>query len=143
MATAITLSGLADVALARGDSQRAGSLWLQSLELSWPFRESIATRLSLVGLADVAAHQGNARLAAQLLGADQTRREASGLGVSGRKAWYDHAYAVAQASLGAEGFRQAWDEGRTWSLERAVTEARAITTSTIPNAATDQPPSPV
>ncbi len=141
-ATAFALSGLADVALARGDVELAGGLWLQSLDLAWQSGEVIVTTLSFVGLADVAAHQGNAALAVQLLGADQVRREASGLALEGRRAWYDHACAVARASLGAEGFQRAWDEGRTWSLERAVTEAQAITTSAVPGASTDPNLSP-
>ena len=74
-----------------------------------------------MGLARVFSEEGQAKRAAQLLGAGERLREASGCPIApaDRGAYDAHVTAV-RTALGEEAFARAWAEGRAMALEEAI-----------------------
>lgn len=76
----------------------------------------------LEGLATVAALQGELVWAARLWGAAEALREAIGTPIPQvHRLDYARAVAQARAQAGNDTFARAWAEGRTMTLEQAVT----------------------
>lgn len=83
-------------------------------------RELAAT--SLEGLASVAGVQGELTWAVRLWGTAEALREAIGAPLPPiDRADYEQAVATARDHLGAETFASAWVQGRTMTVEQALT----------------------
>ena len=110
--------------LHRGDVQRAGALFRESMALFLDIGDRQGVAECLVGLAGVAATAGRPRLAAQLFGAAEARSEAISARMSpSNRPEYEGFVASARAGLRDAEFAAAWAEGRAMSLEQAVAYA--------------------
>ena len=118
---ALGLELLGDIELERENYPEAQEHLQESLRGFWAAGEMMPIAHSLEGLASVASGLGSYVRSAQLLGASAVLRKRIGspmrpplLGT------YDRTVAAARMALDEESFRLAEDEGRSWSLERAV-----------------------
>jgi hypothetical protein len=85
---------------------------------------------SLEGIAGVASMRRRPELAARLLGAAETRREAIELHRPPiEHALYDRILTTVRAQLAEETLRQAWQAGRALTAEQAIAEAEAFAQS--------------
>ena len=108
----------------QGDYVRAEELHKESLALCRQVGEKWVISLCLEELAGVACLRGEHARAARLWGAEESLREAIGVGVRALyRAEYDCGVAAARAGLGEEAFAAAWAEGRAMTLEEAVAYA--------------------
>ena len=124
--SAALLHHLAYVALNRQDTARAAALFVQSLRLF----ESLADKRGMIacveGMASVLSAQGRSLRAAELLGAAEALRAASGVVLAhADRADHERAVAAALIALPLDPFETAWAAGRALKLEQAVTYALA------------------
>ncbi len=120
MNMAKVLSLLADVAVVQGDYATARTLYEESLQGARKIDYQVQIAPCLEGLAAVVA-QGDPVGAARLWGAAQTLRETMGVPLRPiNRAAYERAVAAARVRLGKETFADAWEEGRTLTLEQAL-----------------------
>jgi ATP/maltotriose-dependent transcriptional regulator MalT len=119
--TALSLYALAQVAAVEGDAARAQALYEQGVVLARASGDKGTIPSGLEGLAAAIAAQGNPVWAAQLWGAAEALREATGapLPPVGR-ASYQRAVEALRSQLGEHAFAAAWAEGRTMSPEQAL-----------------------
>jgi tetratricopeptide (TPR) repeat protein len=113
------------VALIRGDTATAERYFADSLRALFDLDEKPGVADGLEAIAAVRAGTGAAREAGRLLGVAAALRHELGLTGQGylRPLWQPFA-SRAEGLLGADAWRVAAQEGRTWSLEEAV--ARAV-----------------
>ena len=108
------------VALACGDTPRATVAYQEALNLALGIGADWVIANTLAGFAAVAAARGDSMVAARLLGATETVREASH---QDRLAnFYQHAQTTqaVRAALGEEAFDAAWQAGRAVPAEEAA-----------------------
>jgi non-specific serine/threonine protein kinase len=129
-----SVSALGYVALRQNDGQRAAALFAKSLALRRELSDPHSIATCLAGLAEVAEAAGQLEQAAQLLGATQVLLAASGRHLEDTEwdifsyipitsqAEFERHVAAVRAALGDEAFAAAWTEGRTMTLEQALTE---------------------
>jgi DNA-binding CsgD family transcriptional regulator len=93
-------------------------------------RDEFGAMPILEGLAEVGAAQDAPMVAAQLAGYAAALREAFGIPHQpSEQPEYDRTVATLRARLDPEPFVRAWNEGKEFSLERALTVAKALRTS--------------
>ncbi|MDP9358924.1 MAG: LuxR C-terminal-related transcriptional regulator [Chloroflexota bacterium] len=118
---ALVLSGLAEVALKRGDHAGAAALWQERLGLTW---DVWGLRWCLEGLGAIAIASGQNERAARLLGAAEAERERLGVvPVPGQLRVSATNVEAVRGALGETAFAAAWEAGRQMSRETARAEA--------------------
>lgn len=128
---AMALNNLGYVAIHRRDYQSARALYVEGLGIRRELGDKSGIAFSLEGLAGLAALQGEAKRAARLLGAAEALREAIRVPLPPvYRAEHESHVSAARSGLNPETFVAAWNEGRTMTLEQAVTEA--LTFHTVP-----------
>jgi DNA-binding CsgD family transcriptional regulator len=144
---ALCLPALGIFTLVFGDFEEAEKLFEEGL--AWERRLKYKTLIyfHLMGLAAVATHRDQLRRAAQLYGASEALRKATGLSPKpfGRITYeYEGYLATVRAGLDEPDFDAAWSEGRAMSLERTIEYALSAETpsATAPSSATTQPSPP-
>lgn len=115
------LNNLGWVALDQEDYQRATPFFRESLalcrELGWLYHVDEI----LEGLAVIAASRGQAIQAAQLLGAAELHREATGQPIAQQqRVRHDHVMAIVQAQLDAAAFAAAFAAGRALPIDQII-----------------------
>jgi predicted ATPase/DNA-binding CsgD family transcriptional regulator len=119
MAKSLALVG--KVIAAEGDLASAQACYEQCLEISGALHEKWVMAVYLVELGEVVAAQQQVAWAAQLWGASEVLREASGIPIPLiEQADYEHAVAAARARLGEKAFAAAWSQGRAMTAEQAL-----------------------
>jgi tetratricopeptide (TPR) repeat protein len=129
---AAVLGTLGDLTRAQGDHEGARALYKESLSIYRQLEDTRGIADCLKGLAAVAHAQGQHERAAQMFGAAEALREASGAPLSvSERADDERSIAAVRAGLGEETFTSAWAEGRAMTPEHAigyaVEEAREVT----------------
>ena len=120
--TAESLSLLARVEARLGAHTRAHTLSEESVALAREVGDKLTIAFTMEGLANVVLVQGDPRRAARLLSAAESLRIVNGTPISPvERADYNHLVATARIQLGQAAFATAWAEGRTMTLERALT----------------------
>jgi len=120
--TALSLYALAQVAAAQGDHAGSQALYEQGVVVVRKSGDKWTILFGLEGLAAAVAAQGNHTWAAYLWGAAEALREAIGAPLPlVERAPYDRAVEALRTQLGEQAFAAAWAEGRTLSLEQALT----------------------
>jgi Tetratricopeptide repeat len=120
--TALAFCRLGTVVHAQGDDARATALYEESLALYRELGNKHGLAECLEGLAGVAVAQRQLERAAQLLGAAETLRQATGAPLSpGARARYDRDMSAVRAGLGEAAFAAAWATGKATPLEHVST----------------------
>ena len=120
--TAKALAVAGKALAAGGDLAAARAHYEQCLEISSALSEKWVAAVYLVELGEVVAEQQQTQWAAQLWGASEVLREASGIPVPlVEQADYERAVAAARASRGERAFAAAWSQGRKMTVEQALT----------------------
>jgi non-specific serine/threonine protein kinase len=114
---------LAWVSLHEGDYRNAKALFEESLILSNESRNKGNTTLCLAGFASVLGMTGKPQQAARLFGAVESLLESIGPIEPTDQKDFDHYVAAVRAQLDQAAFAKAWAEGRTMTLEQAITFA--------------------
>ncbi|HMA36361.1 MAG TPA: tetratricopeptide repeat protein [Chloroflexia bacterium] len=123
---AATLRNLGYVALEQQDLAGAGAYFTESLALFRELDDRSGIARTLAGLAGVAAAAGRPEHAARLFGATATLHTATGLILwPADRAEYDRLLAAARAALAPAAWDTAYQAGAAWSLDEAITAARA------------------
>jgi tetratricopeptide (TPR) repeat protein len=118
------LNDLGRVALDQGDTERAASLFGESLKLSLEPENEIGITVSLIGLAGVAGSLGQPARAAQLLGSAEAIRESIGRSLTPvERIVYDQYAAAIRAQLDDATFAVMWAGGQKMTLEQAKAAA--------------------
>jgi predicted ATPase/class 3 adenylate cyclase len=118
------LDTLGDLARAQSDRAAAGSHYEESLAIYRRLGDKRGIAHCLWGLAAVACMDGKHQRAAQLFGAAEALREASGVSLSKSERAEDDRYVAAvRAGLGEEAFTSARAEGRAMTVEHAIEHA--------------------
>jgi predicted ATPase/DNA-binding CsgD family transcriptional regulator len=121
--TSVVTGGLGRV-LMREDRAQALPLLEESLALAHDVRHRWLTALGLENLAGILAGSDRAEIAAVLLGASGSVRDAFGLArTRGQKAAVDEAGAAARQSLGDAAYEAALARGQTMAVDEAVAVA--------------------
>ncbi|MDQ4004161.1 MAG: LuxR C-terminal-related transcriptional regulator [Actinomycetota bacterium] len=141
--TGVVLGKLADIAQARGDYARAATLYSESLGFwSGQDGQELGTVEILTGLARLTA-KGQPEVAVRLFAAAEAVQRRLGLTLApALRAKNEKAIAAAGAALGEETFATVWAAGKDLPLQRAVTEAQAVTADASLIAPADPDPSP-
>lgn len=114
----------ASILRTKGDHIQAISLVQQALSLRWKMHDSMYVADSIVVFAHLAAINGHSLLAARLLGTVDRVVEQLGIVLPFEVENHNDAELSAiRARLGDRRFNAAWQDGRTMTLEQAVTEA--------------------
>jgi predicted ATPase/DNA-binding SARP family transcriptional activator/DNA-binding CsgD family transcriptional regulator len=116
----LPLNDLGWVALLSDDLERAEALHKESLALSKDLGGSHRAFVFLEGLACDAGAKGEAERAAKLFGAAQALREATGFSLEPAMRSLEEPYFLgARSQLEESAWTEAWEEGRTMSMETA------------------------
>ncbi|HEY6542403.1 MAG TPA: tetratricopeptide repeat protein, partial [Ktedonobacteraceae bacterium] len=119
--TAKSLAVVGKALAAEGNFIGARTYYEQSLAISSALSEKWVVAVYLVELGEVVVGQQQIQWAAQLWGASEVLREASGIPVPlVEQADYEHAVSAARASLGEQAFAAAWSQGRMMTAEQAL-----------------------
>lgn len=117
---------LANVAMCRGDKNRAVMLFRHSLILRKETGDKLGLVQTLAGLAGVAHGRRHYEQAARILGAAEALRATTGYHLStADQSDYDRHVASTRAALGAKSFDAATARGRAMTLDEAVEYALA------------------
>ena len=119
------LQTLAGAASAMGDQAHAARLYDELLAVRLTLENRAGVAGALGGLAGVVA-LGQPERAVRLLGAAEALRSSVGVRYGPHYVRGAQVLAEVRSRLAAAAFTAAWDEGRAWSPERAVAEARAV-----------------
>jgi len=123
---AAVLRNLGRVACHEGDEGRALSLYAESLNLNASIDYVSGVADCLVGLASLAVTRGRPERAARLLSAAEPHLNAvRGFMPLADRAQFDHAVAMARATLGPPAFEVAWEAGRSLDIRAAIALALA------------------
>jgi hypothetical protein len=118
------LNTLGWVALLRDESERARTLYIESIQLRLDTGDNLGAPDDLEGLACVAAAGGEAKRAARLFGASEALPEAMGTPPeSGERALQEPYHAAARSQLDETSWQEAWAQGRAMTLEEAISYA--------------------
>jgi non-specific serine/threonine protein kinase len=122
-----SLVGLGYTARDRGDTARAGALFVEGLAPFTGLGDRRIIALALDGVAGLAVAWGQPERGARLFGAATALREASGLPVEPAfRAAHGRDVAAARTALGEDAFAAGWAAGAALPLTVAVAEATAI-----------------
>ncbi len=113
------LLDLGSLALRQDDPERANALLLNGLALRRDMGDRSGIAVAVEKLASVAAVRGAAEQAARLSGMAAALREALGAPAPDCRG-YDRMLTAVQTELGDEGFRTAWEAGRSMPLEQVI-----------------------
>jgi predicted ATPase/DNA-binding XRE family transcriptional regulator len=122
----VNLHPLAEIALAEGKYERARQLFEEGANLSLEVGEKINVAFCLDGLAAIAASEGKLAHAARLWGAAEEIRESAEViayPYAADRASHHRRIEEAHEKLDESSWRQAWDEGRAMSFEKAIAHA--------------------
>jgi non-specific serine/threonine protein kinase len=136
----IVWCSVAQVALERGEVERAARVYADVLAMGRTLTYPSAIADGLAGFAGVAAASGRSSLAARLLGAAALVLERHSLAGVSYEVQHERALAAARAALSPEAFEQGWAAGRVLSLDEAVAAALALGTPTVASAPVAVPP---
>jgi predicted ATPase/DNA-binding CsgD family transcriptional regulator len=118
--TAESLAVLGKVVAAQGDFATAYTLYEESLTIASVLGEKWVIAACLVGLGEVVARQRQLSWAAQLWGAAETLRDATGIPIQPVElADYEHVVSATRVHLGERVFAAAWSQGRSMTPEQA------------------------
>ncbi len=143
--TANSLSLLGKVTALEGDYEAARTLYEQSLVISGELGEKWVAAVFLVELGEVVAAQRQLAWAAQLWGASEALRDASGIPIPlVELADYERSVSAARVHLGERAFAAAWAQGRSMTPQQALAAKgqKLAPTSTTPTATTPLPTYP-
>lgn len=116
-----SLSLLGKVVATEGDYAVAQTLFEQCLAISGELGEKWVAAVYLVELGEVVAAQHQFAWAAQLWGASETLRDATGIPIpSVELADYERSVSSARVHLGERAFAAAWAQGRSMAPEQAL-----------------------
>jgi predicted ATPase/class 3 adenylate cyclase len=119
-----SLLNLADTARRLRDHARAATLYRESLICFEKTSSKRNLAFALEGLAWLVSEEGRSERAAQLLGAAELLREASGCPIApSDRGAYDGLVAAVRTSLGGEAFAAMWAEGRAMTPDQATAYA--------------------
>jgi non-specific serine/threonine protein kinase len=105
----------------QGDDKAARALYEESLALAREVDHKGLTASGMEGLAVVVASKGELAWAAQLWGAAEALRTATGMPLPPvERADYERAVATARAQLGERVFVARWSKGRSMTAEQAL-----------------------
>jgi tetratricopeptide (TPR) repeat protein len=131
MAIGWTLQYLGILAYQQADYARAAQYFVESLDAAPQGGALYIVPLSLEGIAGVASMRRQPELAARLLGAAESRREAIELHRPPiEHALYDRILTTVRAQLAQDVLRHAWQAGRALSAKQAIAEAEAFVRGT-------------
>jgi predicted ATPase/DNA-binding XRE family transcriptional regulator len=117
------VSNLALMAVYRGEYPEATDLFVDSLSTLRELGDRLLIAESLEGLGAVRGLQGKPVEAARLFGSAEALREAIGAPrLAANRAWVDPFVEAAREQVGETGWTQAWNEGRSLSLEAVLSE---------------------
>ena len=120
----MNLNNLGWIAFLRNDLGKAVDLYKQSLALAWETGMYTVVLDDLVGFACLAGAQGDAVRAAQLCGAAEALHEATGYPRDPTShAEMEPYLASGRSQIHEAVWAKAWEEGRTMTLEEAVSYA--------------------
>ncbi len=121
MGIAYTLNRLGRLVLRQGDVAAARTLYVESLALRQELWDRPGIAECFEGFAELAGAQGQPHRAARLIGAAEGLRETVGAPLPPSvRADYDSNIAAVRGSLGEAALAEAWAEGRTMTLEKAI-----------------------
>lgn len=133
------LCPLARAAIMRGDTVAACALYEEGLAIARAMNMKRLIASCLEGLAEVGAIQGKVVWSAQLWGAAEVLREAVSVPIPFiDRADYERAITAVRSQLGEKVFTAAWMQGRTMTLEQALTLQEIV--SAPPATMTTPPP---
>jgi ATP/maltotriose-dependent transcriptional regulator MalT len=116
---------LGRVAECLGDHAKARARYEECLSVAHEVGPSDLLPPYLEGWADLVATQGEQAGAARLWGLAETLREAMGAPISPvERASYERSVQALRTQLGEQAFATAWAQGRTMTLEQALTTQR-------------------
>ncbi len=119
--TAKSLAVLGKVIATEGDYAAAQTLYEQCLAITGELGEKWVAAIYLVELGEIVAAQHQFAWAAQLWGASETLREATGVPIpSVELADYERSFSSARVHLGERAFAAAWTQGRSMAPEQAL-----------------------
>jgi predicted ATPase/DNA-binding CsgD family transcriptional regulator len=119
--TAKSLAVVGKTLAAEGNLAGARAHYEQCLAISSELSEKWVMAVYLIELGEVVAAQQQVEWAAQLWGASEVLREASGIPVPlVEQADYERAVSAARAKLGERAFAAAWSQGRSMTAEQAL-----------------------
>jgi tetratricopeptide (TPR) repeat protein len=122
----VQLHNMGQIALLRGDSQRAAEFFREGLHHALQVKREIRVIEFLAALAEVAAAQSNFVRAAHLIGAVETLLRSKELRLEeADRTSFDRAVNLTKSQLDAEAYEGASLEGGACTLERAVEYALA------------------
>jgi tetratricopeptide (TPR) repeat protein len=122
----VALCFVAQVEIERGEHLRAAHLYFDSLIACQHLAHQIGIADAFAGLAGVAVATDQSIRAARVLGAVSTISERLGLRVFSFPVQHSRALEATRSALSHVAFEQAWEEGRSLSLNGAIVEADAI-----------------
>lgn len=121
------LNNLGLVALHLQNYQKAADFFQQSLQLKQEMNDKESIAWTLEGLAGVAGGQSQPELAARLYGAAEASRQKLGTPLPlPLQTFHFSLIAKAKAQLSAGAWEQAWNEGRSQSLDQVFDIARQV-----------------
>jgi predicted ATPase/DNA-binding CsgD family transcriptional regulator len=110
------------------DYAAAHAFYQESLAISGEVGEKWVATLCLTGLGEVVATQGKPAWAARLWGAAESLRTVTGASLPpAERATYERSVTAARAQLGEQAFAAAWAQGRTMTLEQALSTQGSVT----------------
>ena len=118
------LTFLGRVTKETGAHEAAAAYLTEALATFHECRHRAGIAFTLEGFAGLAARQGRPAHAARLFGQAETLREANRSSIALCDKWeYDHDVCSARDQLDDTEFALAWAEGRTMSLDQAMSDA--------------------
>jgi hypothetical protein len=118
------LDNLRWVALLRDESERARTLYIESIQLRLDTGDNLGAPDDLEGLACVATTRGESERAARLFGASEALSEEMGAPPeSGESALQEPYLAAARSQLDEASWQEAWTQGQAMMLEEAISYA--------------------
>jgi len=125
-ALSLPLRNLGIVAFRQGDMAEAVKFLRETLLILRDLNERWFISRSLETMAEIFAHRGDYGRAARLFGAGEMLREAVGASVLPfYRTDYDCGVEAVRHGLGEQALREQWSEGRTMTLEEAISCALA------------------
>jgi DNA-binding CsgD family transcriptional regulator len=126
----IVWCSVAQVALERGEVERAARVYADVLAMGRALMYPTANASAIAGFAGVAAASGQPRLAARLLGAVALILERHSLAGVSFEVQHQRALAATRAALSPVAFEQGLAEGRVLPLDEVVAAALALYSAT-------------
>src|SRR5260221_2862089 len=119
--TANALGVLGRVCVLEGDYAAAQELYEQSVVIACELQEKWVAAVFLVALGEVVAAQQQLAWAAQLWGAAEAIRDATGVPIPLlARAAHEHSVSSARVHLGEKAFTAAWGQGRSMTPKQAL-----------------------